>query len=677
MADLDDEDEFTELLGAQFSRIDLVRAPANGSPGFLVMKQDESAGLLDADYVRDLIAKSEPESPGEQVTMTGSPAAIAALIHNASVAKAKNDTASRKHDAATGAAMKDGSYPIENEADLGKAIHAVGRGGSSHNAIRAHIIRRARSLGASSKIPDNWNSDGSLKGGSVSKADTVAKDAGDMLDAQTDDGVDGMDPTVPLASPDDDAPGDPTDPGSPAWEAIDAATASKWCSILSRARVALDLLSERELLEAASADPGDQGNAWDLQDACCAIDYVVSVLAPYAVSEQSEADCGGDDLMAAIGKAMAEDWAAPLTTIEGIGAVIRKSGRVLSAVNESEIRSAAASLNKVLQTLPQAPIAPDDIAKEETAVADGQTPDKPQDVAKADQSAPEGADTAEPADVAKDAAPDAPGTAEDAPAAPVAKAALPGGLQVAVFDRAGAVCLVDPANISQQIAKADAADGDGDGAKGKMVAVFDSKGTLVGVCDPADITPVAGADAPAANDGKSDDGAKPADAAPAPAADDMTPAPAASAGTPADDVAKETGTEPAAKSGGEDDPQDVLKSIVTAAMHEVLGADPAKEDIRKQADVIAKQSEEIEALKARLETVENTPAAPKVFTNGATPPPGTLRGQDRGAGGQPVDVAKARERKAELYAASGPDQARIAREMTQEAVAVYEALHAG
>jgi hypothetical protein len=201
--------------------------------------------------------------------------------------------------------------------------------------------------------------------------------------------------------------------------------------------------------------------------------------------------------------------------------------------------------------------------------------------------------------------------------------------------------------------------------------VFDSKGDLVGVCDPGDITPIAGADAPASNE-EAPAEAKPAEPAPDPA--DLTPAPAADAGTPADDVAK--AGEPAARAD-EEDPQAVLKSTVTAALREVLDADPAKEEIRKQAELIAGQSQEIEALKARLETVENTPAAPKVFTNGATPPASQMRGQDRGAGAAAVDVAKARERKAELYAASGPDQARIAKEMTEEAGAVYAAMHAG
>jgi hypothetical protein len=644
------DEDMTELVDADFPKMAIVGAGANGIPRFLVMKDSEGgSGLMEPEFVRDLIAKAEPDSPGEQVTMTGSPAAIAALIHNASVAKEKNDTADREKKAASGAAMKDGSYPIENEADLTKAIHAVGRGDSSHNAIRKHVISRARSLGASSKIPDNWNSDGSLKGDSVSKADTVTKaDPGDMLDAQTDDGVDGMDPTVPLAAPEDDAPGDPTDPGSPAWEAIDAATASKWCTILSRAQVALGLLAERESLEAASADPGDIENAWDLGDACCAIDYAISVLAPFAVAEQSEADCGAE-AMEMIGKAAAAAE-EPLATVEALAAVA-KAGRVLSSANESLIRSAGESLQKVLASLPQAPLADDTVTKETAMAAETKPAGEPEDVAKETANAEP---ATEPEAVAKDA---------QAPAEPqedVTKA----GLQVAVYDKGGAVCLVDPSRISEQIAKADA---EPEG-KAKMVAVFDSKGDLVGVCDPGDITPIAGADAPASNE-EAPAEAKPAEPAPDPA--DLTPAPAADAGTPAEDVAKADEAQPVAKAD-EEDPQAVLESIVAKGVKAALDARGPAEDVAKQADVAA-LLEEVSVLKARLETVENTPAAPKVFTNGATPPPGTLRGQDQGS--QPVNVAKAQELKTTLYRGTAPEQNEAFAEMQRMAVDQLAAIH--
>lgn len=55
------------------------------------------------------------------------------------------------------------SFPIEDRQDLERAIAAVGRAGREHNAIRAYIIRRAKAMGLSNLIPDNWNSDGSLK----------------------------------------------------------------------------------------------------------------------------------------------------------------------------------------------------------------------------------------------------------------------------------------------------------------------------------------------------------------------------------------------------------------------------------------------------------------------------------------------------------------------------------
>jgi hypothetical protein len=608
-----DETEFTELVDADFDRIDLVKAGANGVPRVLIAKQD-AAGLLDADDVRDLIAKAEPEPQDGTVTMTGSPAAIAALIHAAPVAKAKISTADKND-------LPDSAFAYiqpggKKDAD-GKTTPRSLRHFPIHD--KAHADNAAARIAEGAEF--GKEAAGKVHAAQKKFGEKVSKgDAGDMLDAQTDGGTDGLDPTVPLAAPEDDAPGDPTDPGSPAWEAIDAATASKWCTILSRAQVALGLLAERETLEAASADPDDIENAWDLGDACCAIDYAISVLAPFAVAEQSEADVAGE-AMEMIGKAAAAAE-EPLATVEALAAVA-KAGRVLSSANESLIRSAGESLQKVLASLPQAPLADDTVTKE-TAMAADQT-EPAEDIAKGAAQADPATDTEA---VAKDA---------EAPAEPQA-----------------------------DVVKADEPEG-----KAKMVAVFDSKGDLVGVCDPGDITPIAGADAPSANE--EEPPAAPAEAPPADPAD-LTPAPAADAGTPADDVAKADGAEPVVKA--EEDPQAVLKSTVTAALREVLDADPAREDIRKQADVIAKQSEEIEALKARLETVENSPAAPKVFTNGAVPPAGMLRGQDAGAATQ-VDVAKAKELKHTLYSGTPAEQNEAFAEMQASAIASLSAIRAG
>jgi hypothetical protein len=62
----------------------------------------------------------------------------------------------RRQAAASGAAMPGGRYPIENAEDLHNAIHAIGRGKGSHEAIRQHIIRRAKALGLTSELPEDW-----------------------------------------------------------------------------------------------------------------------------------------------------------------------------------------------------------------------------------------------------------------------------------------------------------------------------------------------------------------------------------------------------------------------------------------------------------------------------------------------------------------------------------------
>lgn len=69
----------------------------------------------------------------------------------------------RKQMASSGQAMPGGRYPIANKSDLRNAIRAVGRGKGDHNAIRQHIIRRAKALGLSSMIPDNWTNSGASK----------------------------------------------------------------------------------------------------------------------------------------------------------------------------------------------------------------------------------------------------------------------------------------------------------------------------------------------------------------------------------------------------------------------------------------------------------------------------------------------------------------------------------
>lgn len=82
----------------------------------------------------------------------------------------------REHDAGTGAALPDGSFPIENEGDLRNAIHAYGRA-SDKDKAKQHIIARAKSLGLTHLLPEGW---GSAKAAS----DTIFSDEGDFTMAK-------------------------------------------------------------------------------------------------------------------------------------------------------------------------------------------------------------------------------------------------------------------------------------------------------------------------------------------------------------------------------------------------------------------------------------------------------------------------------------------------------------
>ena len=61
----------------------------------------------------------------------------------------------REEMAQSGQAMPDGSFPIANKNDLMNAIRSWGRGGADPK-VKEHIKRRARSLGLTNMIPENW-----------------------------------------------------------------------------------------------------------------------------------------------------------------------------------------------------------------------------------------------------------------------------------------------------------------------------------------------------------------------------------------------------------------------------------------------------------------------------------------------------------------------------------------
>lgn len=168
----------------------------------------------------------------------------------------------------------DPSYPIADTSDLSKAIKAVGRGGSSHDAIRKYVIRRAKSLGKADMIPENWSSSGSMK-----------KDS-------------------PLYMVMDPATGETSIPGSPEWEAEDAQRLIAIGQQLAQTITAVQASANRESIEVNAGAADDQQDVWMLQDACCALEAALGIVSRLAFHEEAEA--GSNPPEGALAKSLTE-----------------------------------------------------------------------------------------------------------------------------------------------------------------------------------------------------------------------------------------------------------------------------------------------------------------------------------------------------------------------------------
>ena len=141
------------------------------------------------------------ESSQEEHTMTADE--LRAAWYEAEV-RAKYDAAAMKKMAKSGETMPNAngepSYPIADEEDLHNAIHAIGRGHASHEAIRQHIIARAKALGLTHMLPADWigGSDhaseaqtNSADENAEARADTAASDDDADEDDEDEDSEDG------------------------------------------------------------------------------------------------------------------------------------------------------------------------------------------------------------------------------------------------------------------------------------------------------------------------------------------------------------------------------------------------------------------------------------------------------------------------------------------------------
>lgn len=87
-----------------------------------------------------------------------------------------------------GVAMPDGSYPIPDKDALRRAIASFGRAKNAA-AVKKHIIRRAKALGATDMLPEDWGgapAKGSMAAGHASIAADVLEDLYELISCEID-----------------------------------------------------------------------------------------------------------------------------------------------------------------------------------------------------------------------------------------------------------------------------------------------------------------------------------------------------------------------------------------------------------------------------------------------------------------------------------------------------------
>jgi hypothetical protein len=88
---------------------------------------------------------------------------------NTSLSGKKYSAEERQEMAKKGEAKSDGSFPIHERGDVVNAVHDWGRAGATASD-KAHIIARAKAIGAEDALPDDW-----VKGAVFALADLLAK----------------------------------------------------------------------------------------------------------------------------------------------------------------------------------------------------------------------------------------------------------------------------------------------------------------------------------------------------------------------------------------------------------------------------------------------------------------------------------------------------------------------
>lgn len=271
-----DDDEFSELRGADIDSVHTVGKAANGTQ-ILFAKQAEGAeGVFGPDFVRDMIAKgrdgaeSTPFSHEITVTLDGSE--ITKAIHTAALRYA---TGVRKADMSTADVndLPDEAFahvePGGTKDSGGKTVPRSKRHYPVHDAAHA---RNALGRAAAQMKGDDADAK-AIATKALPKIKAAAKKLG--IEVAKDAFGDGMNGGM--------------DPGSPQWEAQDAACAQDLIKQILAIVPGVKALTQRESTEVAAGAGDDMDDVCDLNQVCDALMCAAQMLGAFAVNETAEA----------------------------------------------------------------------------------------------------------------------------------------------------------------------------------------------------------------------------------------------------------------------------------------------------------------------------------------------------------------------------------------------------
>lgn len=214
------EKEVNRIVEYSLGETSLVDNPANPGAELVMVKSMDG----ELQRVEGLQRRSDPRPYPYWLKFIARPIENPDSAYNDSETLHKRQFSAEERErlAEEGKAMPDGSFPIVTVGDLKNAINAWGRS-KNQGAVKRHIIKRAKALGRTDLLPDDWKtSDKSITGGTMSKEtkkdDTPADDSPEETpaDQPADDSADsdGADKPADDAKPDsgdDDAGADDDD----------------------------------------------------------------------------------------------------------------------------------------------------------------------------------------------------------------------------------------------------------------------------------------------------------------------------------------------------------------------------------------------------------------------------------------------------------------------------------